>query len=81
MERVNHIEHELMNYISEYMIMKCLTGFMRTGCEKRRLNEISMVDKANDLGAMVEAVAPKLFCGRLLRSGGYDWNCNNSMVD
>ena len=42
--------------------MKCLTGFMRKECERRRSSEVGIVDRVNDLGAMAWAVAPKLFC-------------------
>ena len=37
--------------------MKCLTGFMRKECERRRSSEIGIVDKGKDLGAMADAVA------------------------
>ena len=42
--------------------MKCLTGFMRKECERRSSNEVGIVDRVNDLGAMAWAVAPELFC-------------------
>lgn len=42
--------------------MKCLTRFMRKECERRSSNEIGIVDKVNDLGAMAWVVAPELFC-------------------
>ena len=35
--------------------MKCLTGFMRKGCE------IGIADRVNDLGAMVDAIVPVLW--------------------
>lgn len=35
---------------------------MRKGCEIRRSSEIGIVDKVNDFGAMVDAIAPELFC-------------------
>ena len=41
--------------------MKCLTGFMRLACEKRRTSEIGIADRYNDLGAMVDAIALELF--------------------
>ena len=41
--------------------MKCLTGFMRKECERRRSSEIGIVDKGKDLGAMADVVAPELF--------------------
>lgn len=40
--------------------MKCLTGFMRKGCGKRRSNEIGIAGEVNGLGAMAYAVAPEL---------------------
>ncbi len=40
--------------------MNCLTGFMRRECERRRLSEIEIADRINDLGAMADAVAPEL---------------------
>ena len=33
--------------------MKCLTGFMRKECERRKSSEIGITDSCNDLGAMV----------------------------
>lgn len=36
---------------------------MRKGCERRRLNKVGIVDRANYLGAMAEAAAPELFVG------------------
>lgn len=44
--------------------MKCLTGFMRKECERRRSSEIGIVDKGKDLGAMADDVAPKLYLPR-----------------
>lgn len=41
--------------------MKCLNGFMRKGCERIRSREIKIADRVNDLGAMVDVIAPKLF--------------------
>lgn len=41
--------------------MKCLTGFMRLACERRRTSEIGIVDKVKDLGAMVDVIALELF--------------------
>lgn len=41
--------------------MKSLTVFMRKECERRRLSEIGIADRVNDLGAMVDVIAPKLF--------------------
>lgn len=35
---------------------------MRKECERRSPNEVGIVDKSDDLGAMAWAVAPKLFC-------------------
>jgi len=35
---------------------------MRKECEKRSLSEVGIVDRVNDLGVMVRAVAPELFC-------------------
>ncbi len=32
--------------------MKCLTGFMRKGCERRRSSEIRIANRVNDLGTM-----------------------------
>ena len=42
-------------------VMKCLTGFMRKECERRSSSEVGIVDRVNDLGAMVWAAAPELF--------------------
>lgn len=36
---------------------------MRKECERRRSSEIGIVDKVKDLGAMVDAIAPGVFCG------------------
>lgn len=36
--------------------MKCLTGFMRKGCVRRRLSEAGAVDKVGDLGAMADVL-------------------------
>ena len=36
---------------------------MRLACERRRTSEIGIVDKVKDLGAMVDAIAPGVFCG------------------
>ncbi len=33
---------------------------MRRECERRRLSEIEIADRINDLGAMADAVAPEL---------------------
>lgn len=41
--------------------MKCLTGFIRKGSTRIGSSEIRIADRINDLGAMVEAIAPKLF--------------------
>lgn len=35
---------------------------MRKECERRSSYKVGIVDRVNDLGAMVWAVAPKLFC-------------------
>ena len=43
--------------------MKCLTVFMRLACERRRSSEIGIADRYIDLGAMVDAIAPGVFCG------------------
>lgn len=43
--------------------MKCLTGFMRKECKRRRSSKIGVDDRVNDLDAMVWAVAPELFRG------------------
>ena len=40
--------------------IKCLTGFMRRGCERRRWSVVGTADEVNDLGVMAGAVAPKL---------------------
>lgn len=34
---------------------------MRKECERRSPNEVGIVDRGNDLGAMAWAVAPELF--------------------
>ena len=34
---------------------------MRKGCKRRRSSEIGIADRVNDLGAMVDAIAPELF--------------------
>lgn len=36
---------------------------MRLACERRRSSEIGIADRDNDLGAMVDAIAPGVFCG------------------
>lgn len=36
---------------------------MRLACERRRPSEIGIADRDNGLGAMVDAIAPELFCG------------------
>lgn len=46
---------------------------MRKECERRRLSEVGIVDKGNDLGAMAWAVAPKLLCE--------GEGCNTGIVD
>lgn len=33
--------------------MKCLTGFIRKVCKRRRTSEIGIVDRSNDSDAMV----------------------------
>ncbi len=43
--------------------MKCLTGFIRKVCKRRRTREIEVGDRGNDLGAMALAVASELFYG------------------
>lgn len=45
--------------------MKCLIRFMRKECERRRIRKIGIVGEGNDLGAMVDAVAPKLVSERI----------------
>ena len=35
---------------------------MRKECERRSPNEVGIVDKGNNLGAMAWAVTPELFC-------------------
>jgi len=45
--------------------MKCLTGFIRKVCKRRRTSEIGIADRGNDLGAMALAVASELFCGKM----------------
>lgn len=47
--------------------MKCLTGFIRKVCKRRR-SEIEVGDRGNDLGAMALAVASELFYGERLGS-------------
>ena len=42
--------------------MKCMIGFMRKRCERRRSNKVGIVDEVNDLGATADAVAPELLC-------------------
>lgn len=42
---------------------------MRKGCEKKRSSEIGIVDRVNELGAMVRAVAPKVFSDVLVVDG------------
>ena len=39
---------------------------MRRECERRRLSEIEIADRINDLGAMALAVASELFYGEML---------------
>lgn len=46
--------------------MKCLTGFIRKVCKRRRTSEIEVGDRGNDLGAMALAVASELFYGEML---------------
>lgn len=46
--------------------MKCLTGFIRKVCKRRRTREIEVGDRVNDLGAMALAVASELFYGEML---------------
>lgn len=38
---------------------------MRKGCERIRSSEIEIVDKVKNLGAMVDAIALELFCGKI----------------
>lgn len=48
--------------------MKCLTGFIRKVCKRRRTSEVGITDRGNDLGAMALAVASELFYGERLGS-------------
>lgn len=43
--------------------MKCLTGFMRRGCKRRRWSMVGIVDEVKDLGDMAGVIAPKMFFG------------------
>lgn len=36
---------------------------MRLACERRRPSEIGIADRDNGLGAMVDDIAPGVFCG------------------
>ena len=38
---------------------------MRKGCERIRSSEIEIVDKVKNLGAIVDAIALELFCGKI----------------
>lgn len=48
--------------------MKCLIGFIRKLYKRKRMSEIGVADRDNDLGVMALAVASELFYGEMFEN-------------
>lgn len=49
---------------------------MRLAYERRRASEIGIADRYNDLGAMVDTIAPEVFCGIAVKRIAVEWLWN-----